>query len=117
MLLKPGFGISGWPPLIDIAAPLVLGLAAATLMVSLHTVISLRWRSFTVAVAAGMSATVFGFLIGQSERFGHCYPWSLPLQMFAGDGRWAGFAVAPGLLAGVLVAALGVLGFVRREDT
>ena len=72
-------------------------------------------RSFTVAVSAGMSATVMGFLIGQSERFGHWYPWSMPLQVLAGKGQWAEFVLVAGTCGGLLVALLGLLDFGRRE--
>ena len=78
----------------------------ALLIVALQTWIAVRWRSFTVAVSVGMSATVMGFLIGQSERFGHWYPWSMPMQVLAGKGQciWASCSVA-GLAGGLLVAA------------
>ena len=58
---------------------------------------------FYVAVAVGMSATVVGFVLGQSERFGHWYPWSIPLQVVAV------------VLGGLSVTALGLLDYRRRE--
>lgn len=70
---------------------------------------------FYVAVAVGMSATVVGFVLGQSERFGHWYPWSMPLQVFAGDGLHLRFVVVAGVLGGLLVTALGLLDYRRRE--
>jgi lantibiotic transport system permease protein len=84
-------------------------------MVALHTWLAIRWRSFTVAVSIGMSATVMGFLIGQSERFGHWYPWSMPLQVLAGKGQWTSFVVAAGLAGGLLAGLAGLADFRRRE--
>ena len=115
MLIKPAFGLAGgpdWPWLLAMAAK---AYAAALLMVALQIWIAIRWRSFTVAVSVGMSATVAGFLIGQSERFGHWYPWTMPLQVMAGNGRYADFVVLAGIAGGSLVAALGLLDFLRRE--
>ena len=89
--------------------------AASLLIVSLHTWIALRWRSFTIAIAVGMSATVCGFLIGQSERFGHWYPWSMPLQVMAGKGQHLELVVLVGVAGGLVVALLGLLDFGRRD--
>lgn len=114
-LLKPQFGIGGMPPWQSLLRTAASCYAAALLMVALHTWLAIRWRSFTVAVSVGMSATVMGFLIGQSERFGHWYPWSMPVQVMAGKGQWTSFVVVAGL-AGFLVAGLaGLADFRRRE--
>lgn len=114
-LLKPEFGISGAPPWASLLRTAAACYAASLLMVALHTWFAIRWRSFTVAVAIGMSATVMGFLIGQSERFGHWYPWSMPLQVFAGKGQWTGFVVLASAAGALLVALAGLADFRRRE--
>jgi lantibiotic transport system permease protein len=115
MLVKPALGLAGLP---DVAALLRLAaqaFAASLLMVAVHTWVSIRWRSFTVAVSVGMAATVAGFLIGQSERYGHWYPWSMPVQVMAGNGMHAHFVVVAGLLGGLAVALAGLADFSRRE--
>jgi lantibiotic transport system permease protein len=53
---------------------------AASLMIALHCYIAIRWKSFTVAVSIGMSATVMGFLVGQSAKFGPFFPWTMAIQ-------------------------------------
>jgi hypothetical protein len=113
--LQPAFGIAGPPPwawLLRTAADAYL---ASLLVVALQCWIAVRWQSFTVAVSVGMSATVMGFLIGQSERFGHWYPWSMPLQVLAGKGQWASFVVAAGTIGFFVVALLALADFRRRE--
>jgi hypothetical protein len=115
MWLKPQFGLAGAPDWLWLLATAARAYAAALLIVALQTWIAIRWRSFTVAVAVGMGATVAGFLIGQSERFGHWYPWTMPLQVMAGNGVHASFVVVAGLVGGGLVAALGLADFLRRE--
>jgi hypothetical protein len=84
-------------------------------MVALQAWIALRWRSFTVAVASGMTATVMGFLVGQSERFGHLYPWAMPLQVLASGQAHLAFVMVAGVGGGLLVTALATWEFSRRE--
>ncbi|MEJ7746802.1 MAG: ABC transporter permease, partial [Luteimonas sp.] len=91
--IKPQTGIGGpipWRFIVDSLAAMTV---AALLITALHTWIAIRWRSFTVSVAAGMVATVAGFLLAQSARFGHWYPWSMPVQVIAGEGQWAAFVM------------------------
>ena len=114
-LARPQFGIAGPPPWDYLLETAALCYLASLLMVALHTWLAIRWGSFTVAVSAGMSATVMGFLIGQSERYGHWYPWSMPVQVLAGEGQWAGFVVAAGIGGGALAALAGWAAFRRRD--
>jgi hypothetical protein len=115
MLLRPGFGIAGAPPWAYLASSLATCYAASLLMLAIQCWVAVRWASFTVAVSVGMSATVMGFLIGQSERYGHWYPWSMPVQVLAGKGQWLEFVVVAGIAGGLLFALLGLLDFRRRE--
>lgn len=115
MRVQPGSGISGWPPLWEIAKPALGMVPAAILMAVIQTWISLRWASFTVAVSVGMSATVAGFLIGQSERFGHWYPWSMPLWTMAGDARFLPSVLLTSVGLGLLGLLIGAWAFARRD--
>jgi len=115
VLLKPAFGLHGMPPFAGLVRSAAACFAASWLIVALQTWIAIRWRSFTIAVAVGMSATVIGFLVGQSERFGHWYPWSMPMQVFAGHGEHLPFVVFAGVLGGLAVSALGLADYLRRE--
>jgi len=115
MLLKPAFGIAGPPPWEYMLSALGACYLASLLMLSIQCWVSVRWSSFTVAVSVGMSATVMGFLIGQSERYGHWYPWTMPLQVLAGKGQWVEFVMVAGVAGGIAVALLGLLDFRQRE--
>lgn len=114
-LTQPAFGIAGPPPWALMWRSVAAMFAASLLVAALHTWISIRWRSFTVAVSIGMTATVMGFLIGQSARFGHWYPWSMPLQVLAGEGKHLDFVVMAGLAGGLVVTVLGLVNFSRRD--
>jgi hypothetical protein len=115
MQVKPAFGLAGGPDWGWLLARAASGFAASLLIVALQTWIAIRWRSFTVAVSVGMSATVIGFLVGQSERFGHWYPWSMPMQVLAAKGQHLDFVLWAGMAGGLLVAAVGLADFLRRE--
>jgi hypothetical protein len=114
-LARPRLGIAGPPPWDFMLRTAGACYLASLLMVSLHTWLAVRWSSFTVAVSAGMSATVMGFLIGQSERYGHWYPWSMPVQVLAGEGQWTGFVVGASVGGALVAACLGWVAFGRRD--
>ena len=114
MHLRPETGMSGWPPWWWLLKRCTGMVAAALFMAAIQLWVSIRWGSFTVAVAAGMSATVAGFMIGQS-RFGHWYPWSMPVQLFGRGGEHATFAIAASALGAAAVLAFSLWEFSRRE--
>ena len=114
-LLQPRFGIDGPPPMRFVFSHAAVAFGAALLMVALQGWIALRWRSFTIAVASGMTATVVGFLIGQSERFGHLYPWAMALQTMASEPKHLGFVLVAGIGGGLLVTAFAAWEFSRRD--
>jgi hypothetical protein len=116
-VLQPALGIAGPPPMAFVCGLAAKAFCASLLMVALQAWISLRWRSFTVAVASGMTATVMGYLVGQSERFGYLYPWAMPLQVMASEPIHLGFVMVAGTTGGLLVTAIAALEFSRREVT
>lgn len=115
MALKPAFGLAGAPAWGELALRLGMIFAASLLLVAVHAWIALRWRSFAVAVGTGMAATVMGFLIGQSGRFGPWYPWSLPMQTLASDPALPAQVALYSAATAVVVAVLGLAWFRRAE--
>jgi lantibiotic transport system permease protein len=113
---RPAVGIAGSPPLRLIVTHVAAIAAAALLIVSLHTWMALRWKSFTAVVSVGMGATVAGFLIGQSKDFGYLFPWTMPMHTLAGDGARMALLVVAGLISGALVTIVGIMDFLRREQ-
>lgn len=112
----PTWGIAGAPVLAPLAWPIAGSFVACLLMTSLQMWIALRWRSFTVVVSIGFVATVAGFLIGRSDTYGKFFPWSLPLQAFGEHGHNPAIAVSLGVAGGVVVGALGLFDFLRRDS-
>jgi lantibiotic transport system permease protein len=95
----------------------VMGLAFLALTIQ-HWV-SLRWRSFSVAIGTGIVAMVMGFFAaGVGQQFGgwfQYFPWALPMLVVARrpqnveTGLWLSGA------AGLVIAAAGCWDFCRRE--
>lgn len=113
--LQPRFGIDGAPPWSFLLSRVALVFATALLMIALQTWVAVRWHSFTIAVATGMTATVMGYLIGQSARFSHYYPWTMPIQALSREGRHIDFVLLAGIGGGIVVTALALWDFLRRE--
>lgn len=111
-LLRPALGFEGPAPWQALLGTVLAATSAAALMAVLQLFVALRAGNFTVAVGVGMAASVAGFLVGQSERYGPWYPWTMPLHTTTQDGlhQWtlavAGLATALAL-GGVLGAWLG----------
>lgn len=113
--LRPAMGMNGWPDLATLGTLAAQVYAASLLMLALQIWVALRWRSFTVAVATGMSATVMGFLIGQSATWGPWFPWTMAVQPMTRNPS-PGTVVLVSTLGAVLVTAIGARAFARRED-
>ncbi len=95
----------------------VCGLAMAALAVQYW--VSLRWRSFSIAVGFGIVTLIAGaFAYGAGREVGgwpQYVPWALPMLVFSKQPHnteaalWVGGAVA------LLVSAAGCVEFSRRE--
>lgn len=112
--LKPSLGFSGGPDIAALLARAGLVYACSLLMLAIQAFIALRWRSFTVAVAAGMSATVAGFLVGQSPTWGPWFPWTMGMQPLTRNPS-VETVLAVSVIGAVAVTALAARAFARRE--
>lgn len=115
MHIQPDYRLAGPPPWSLLAWHALGAACAAGLMTALQFWVALRWQSFTLAIGVGIGATVAGFLIGQSPRYGPLYPWSMALQAAAGHGERIPDAIAVGLAGLLLVGTLAVWRLARRE--
>lgn len=105
-------------PLGTLALSLLLLFLASWLMIAIHTWVSLRWHSFTVASAVGIVATVVGFIVVNSDQYATLFPWTLALRA-AGpsvmDVDPAPLALPLGLLGGIVVALIACWDVTRRD--
>jgi hypothetical protein len=95
----------------------VMGLAFLALTIQ-HWV-SLRWHSFSVAMGAGIVATVVGgFAVAATQQDGgwpRYFPWALPMLVLARQPHNIEAALLISSALGLLVAAAGCLEFCKRE--
>jgi hypothetical protein len=95
----------------------VMGLAFLALTIQ-HWV-SLRWRSFSVAIGTGIVAMVVGcFAVAAAQQDGgwpQYFPWALPMLVQVRQPHNIEAALFISSALGVIVAAVGCLDFCRRE--
>ena len=84
------------------------------MVLSANLWIALRWPTFTAPLGVGIAGTFFA-LFASSAKAAKFYPWLLPLNALSEDRLPA--ALALGIGGGLLVAALGSLDFVGREES
>lgn len=111
---KPSLGIAGSGPYRFLLEKGFQVFLLSTAMIAIHTWVAIRWTSFTVAVATGMSATVIGFLVGQSEYRAY-YPWSMALQVLGSKAVEPLPAILTALAVAAVAFGLGLWDFRRRE--
>jgi hypothetical protein len=118
-LLLPGGGFEAPPPRGTFLARCLMVYLSAWLLVAIQTWTSLRWRSFVVAVSAGIVLTVAGMFI-VNAKWGHLYPWALPgliANDFSKGAAIPAGRVLFGSLGGLLVAVLGGWEMTRQDVT
>lgn len=115
MKLAPTYGLAGPAPWGWLFVRAMASLAAAGMMMALQIWVALRWRSFTVSIGVGIACTVTAFLTGQSARFGPWFPWSMPSQVFAGEGAHMQQVAVAGIIGCAVLLIAGAWDFSRRE--
>jgi len=104
-----------WGALVQALSVLFL---ASWLIIAIHTWVSLRWHSFTVASTVGIVATVTGFIVINSDRFAPIFPWSLPVRAAGSlvmDTPDAPDSLLFGLIGGVVFALVACWDVTRRD--
>lgn len=115
MIVAPKAGFAGLPPLGMLLEPAACSFAASLMLVAVQSWIALRWHSVSVAMSLGVVATIAGFLLVNS-RYGKFFPWSMPAQPFLKHGNDMMIAVWSGVIGGLVVGALGLYDFLRRDS-
>ena len=115
--LKFGFPVP-WASMFQQGAQ-IAGLAF--LSVTIQHWVSLRWRSFSVAVGVGIVAMVVGYVAAmatfRTPDWPQYFPWALPMLVLSRHPQDAGAALWVSIAIGLAVAAAGCWEFCRREMT
>jgi hypothetical protein len=105
---QPDFSSIEWGRL---ARLYYLSYLCAWLMIAIQIWVSVRWQTFTVALSVGISATVIGYVLINSEKWGRIYPYTLPINVLAQNGN-----IARALLISLIgFAAAAIIG--ERYET
>lgn len=112
--LRPELGFQGWPDLGFMLKKALQIALCAQCMLAIQLAVALHWRSFTIAVSVGMSATVMGFLIGQSARYGPWFPWTMGIQPITRNPAIE-LVMLASIVGALTVTALSVAWFQRRD--
>jgi ABC-2 type transport system permease protein len=94
-------------------------MALAFFALTIQHWVSLRWRSFSVAIGTGIVAMVIGFFAaGVGQQLGgwpQYFPWALPMIIVGRNTQNIGTALWISGAAGLVVAAAGCWDFCRCE--
>jgi hypothetical protein len=115
VMLAPDTLLVGSPPWSHLLGRALATSAAALLMLAVQMFIAIRWRSFTVTMAAGITATMIAMFIPKGGLFNELFPWAMPTLAINGTHDQLTAAVMLGIVGFCAVAALGVWDFNRRE--
>ncbi len=113
--LAPDPLVSGAPPWGFLFGHALASIAAALLMIALQSFIAIRWRSFSLAMACGITATMIAMFIPRDGLFGELFPWAMPALAVSGTPSQQMTVAAFGILGFCVVTALSVWDFSRRE--
>ena len=111
-VLKPGWGFEAPPPWGTFLLHCAIVYLSSWLLISLHTWVGLRWQSFVVASAVGITMTVAGVIVINAE-WGGFYPWALPGVIANGfsKGLEHPAELTFGCLGGIVAALAGGWAF------
>ncbi len=115
ILSDPALRAAGPPPIGLIGLRAIECWLAGGLILSTNLWVALRWPSFTVPLGVGIAGTFFALFATSAEASTY-YPWLLPLDVLSGPDHVA-VALILGVGGGLLVAILGCVDFVRREES
>jgi len=93
----------------------------AFLSLTIQHWVSLKWRSFSVAMGTGIVATVVGiFAVAAGQQMGgwpQYFPWSLPMLVLARQPHDIPATILISGALGIIVAAAGCLDFCTTETS
>jgi ABC-2 type transport system permease protein len=118
--LQPDLRFARAIPITQIAGRSAQVFGLALLLVAIQHWVSLRWRSFTVAIGVGIVGMVIGYGMlltarGGSPGFALYCPWSFPMMALVNPPANVTPLIWISATLGVAVSALGCWEFSRRD--
>ncbi len=114
--LLPEMGFSASIPWGWMCAKMGYTFLISMCMLSIHTWMGLRWRSFALSAGFGMLVTVVNIMVVNSDTWTKFFPWALVDALRgATPSPYLPAALAIGIGGGLLVALLGGWDVTRRD--
>lgn len=110
-----GMGFEYALPLGWITAISAGAFAASLLIISIHTWVSLRFKSFAFASGVGIAASIANVVVTKSSKYAAFYPWSMPLASYEFPEINLQMLYLVALGGGLLAALLGMVDFTRQD--
>jgi lantibiotic transport system permease protein len=114
-LLRPGLGFEEAVPWVDIFRLPMLAFLLSLLIITIHTWVSLRWNSFTVAAGFGILAVTITVVIANSDTWGPIYPWALTLNAVGETTPKLAQGLIESIGGAIVVTLLGCWTYIRRD--
>jgi lantibiotic transport system permease protein len=117
--LNPRIAFAGAMPWQAMARECAQLAGLGLLALAIQHWVSLRWRSFGVAIAFGLVAMVVGYFAvvatNASGGLPEYFPWALPMLVLQRNASNVNLVLLGGCVVALLVVALGCRDFGRRE--
>jgi lantibiotic transport system permease protein len=118
-LYDPKLGFGQPAPIVRVVQLTAQATGLAILPLVIQHWVSLRWRSFSVAVGFGMAAMIAGFAMlisaGPYGAWPKYFPWSLPMLVLARNPENIAVALGVSFVIAVGAGVLACSDFCRRE--
>jgi hypothetical protein len=112
--LKPGWGFNAAIPWAGFAGGFAGITAAALLLLSIHLLVSLWWRSFIPSLGLGLVAAMSNIFIAPTDQLYRFDPWLMPGMALRGEGSDPQIGLIAGVTLGLLLALVGGWFFIRK---
>ena len=93
----------------------LLASVAGLFLAAIHQWASLRFSSFAASVGFGMSATIAGFVVVNSAKYGPWWPWCLGVQFLSKRPGATEQALWYAAIGALVLTIAGTIDFSRRE--
>lgn len=117
--VQPELTFAGPVPWLSLIRQCAQIAALAAFALSIQHWISLRWRSFSIAIGSGVVAMIIGYVAAMTTfrdpDWPQYFPWALPMVPLSRHPQDADGLLVLSLVLATVVSIAGCLNFVRRE--
>lgn len=113
--LHPNMNFPTEIPGLTLLARSGLVFISALALIAIQNWVSMRWSTLAVSLGVGIAGT-FVALFAASWKYGHFYPWLIPVRVLNGQEQgWYATALLVGSVGGLVLFIAGMIDATRRE--